>query len=348
MSLSLSINLSMASTIFTSNPSLLFRYTRLRRPQQCPLEQLKVTQRNVWLRRWSVEAASMVAPVVKTKAKAGSRLARVWREIQGVDDWEDFVEPMNTLLQDEIMRYAVFVMVCYMACDLEPTSKRFLNCKYGKKNMLREVGMDGCGYEVTKYIYMTPDSSITTQFGTCPGRWIGYVAVSSDDEVKRLRRRDIIVIFHGMVTNTEWTANLISSLIPARLDPHNPRPDVKVESSYMNLYTSDDSVCKFSHGSCREQLLSELSRIIKEYRDEELSITISGHSMGGSLAWLLAYDIAELGLNRDGLNHEVPITVCLFDSPSIGNSSFKERCEELGVNVLRIVNGNKLIIEHGF
>ncbi|XP_058092487.1 galactolipase DONGLE, chloroplastic-like [Magnolia sinica] len=332
----------MASSISTSNPSLLSHQLRLTQPQQCPFGQLRVTQKKVSSSRQSVLTASVVAPVVETKTrnKARSCLARVWREIQGSDNWEDLVQPLNPLLRDEIIRYGEFVTACYKAFDLEPSSKRYLNCKYGKKNMLREVGMDGCGYEVTKYIYATPDISIPTQSGTCCSRWIGYVAVSSDEEVKRLGRRDIVVTFRGTVTNPEWIANLMSSLTPARLDPHNPRPDVKVESGFLNLYTSDDSTCKFNHGSCREQLLSELSRIINEYKDEELSITVAGHSMGSSLALLLAYDIAELGLNRNGSNHEIPITVYSFGGPRVGNSSFKERCEELGVKVLRIVNVN--------
>nr|CAD1819973.1 unnamed protein product [Ananas comosus var. bracteatus] len=170
----------------------------------------------------------------------------------------------------------------------------------------------GSGYEVTKYIYATPDISIPTQTGTCCSRWIGYVTVASDDAVRRLGRRDILVAFRGTVTNTEWIANFMSSLTPARLDPHDPRPDVKVESGFLSLYTSDDSTCKFSGGSCREQLLSELARLIHKYKDEEISITLAGHSMGSSLALLLGYDLAELGLNRDGSNRDIPITVYSF------------------------------------
>ncbi|CAL9117997.1 unnamed protein product [Musa textilis] len=62
--------------------------------------------------------------------------------------------------------------------------------------------------------------------------------------------------------------------------------------------------------------------------------------MGSSLALLLGYDLAELGLNRDGSRREVPITVYSFGGPRVGNSGFKERCEELGVKVLRVVNVN--------
>ncbi|PKI38849.1 hypothetical protein CRG98_040749 [Punica granatum] len=142
----------------------------------------------------------------------------------------------------------------------------------------REVGLGGLGYKVTKYIYATPDVNILIQNGdSCTGQWIGYVAVSTDEAVRRLGRRDVVITFRGTVTNPEWIANL----------------------------------------------------------------------MGSSLALLLAYDISELGLNRSNPvnptildDHRVPITVFSFGGPRVGNSTFKERCEELGIKVLRIVNIN--------
>ncbi|URD87134.1 Lipase (class 3) [Musa troglodytarum] len=57
--------------------------------------------------------------------------------------------------------------------------------------------------------------------------------------------------------------------------------------------------------------------------------------MGSSLAVLFGYDLAELGLSQ-----ATPITVYSFGGPRIGNLGFKERCEELGVKVLRVVNVN--------
>ncbi|CAL8992373.1 unnamed protein product [Prunus brigantina] len=292
----------------------------------------------------TVEVATTTSTRANAKTTAStsatSNLANQWREIQGSNNWENLVEPLHPLLQQEIIRYGDFVTACYKAFDLDPNSKRYLNCKYGKKNMFREVGLESCGYEVTKYIYATPDINIPIQNGESCGRWMGYVAVSSDDAVKRLGRRDIVITFRGTVTNPEWVANLMSSLTPARLDPHNPRDDVKVESGFLSLYTSDESESKFGLGSCREQLLSEVSRLLNKYKGEELSITLAGHSMGSSLALLLGYDIAELGLNRENSRRKIPITVFSFGGPRVGNSGFKQRCEELGVKVLRIVNVN--------
>lgn len=90
------------------------------------------------------------------------------------------------------------------------------------------------------------------------------------------------------------------SLVLARLDPNDMRPDVKVEAGFLSLYTSGEKDNRFTSGSCREQLLSEVQRLSKKYEGEEITVTVVAHSMGSSLALLLAYDIAEHELNRDG------------------------------------------------
>ncbi|EOA37282.1 hypothetical protein CARUB_v10010888mg [Capsella rubella] len=286
-------------------------------------------------------SSSLVASPSRTPA-ATLPLSRVWREIQGSNNWENLIDPLNPILQQEITRYGNLLSASYKGFDLNPNSKRYLNCKYGKKNLLKESGIhDPDGYQVTKYIYATPDINLNPIKNEPErARWIGYVAVSSDDSVKRLGRRDIVVTFRGTVTNPEWVANLMSSLTPARLDPHNPRPEVKVESGFLSLYTSGESDSKFGLESCREQLLSEISRLMNKHKGEEMSITLAGHSMGSSLAHLLAYDIAELGINKPRGEKAVPVTVFSFAGPRVGNLGFKKRCEELGVKVLRITNVN--------
>uniref|UniRef100_K3ZP51 Phospholipase A1 EG1, chloroplastic/mitochondrial n=1 Tax=Setaria italica TaxID=4555 RepID=K3ZP51_SETIT len=295
----------------------------------------------------NVRHAAPAAPVVVSpaeraaKKKGGETLASMWREIQGGGDWAGLVEPLHPLLRAEIVRYGELVASTYKAFDLDAGSKRYLNCKYGKTRMLEAVGMAGAGYAVTRYIYAAPDVALPGAAGRpCPSRWIGYVAVASDETARRLGRRDIAVSFRGTVTGSEWVANMMSSLEPARFDPADPRPDVKVESGFLSVYTSDDATCRFTCGSCRNQLLSEVTRLINKYKHEELSITLAGHSMGSSLALLLGYDLAELGLNRDGSGATVPITVYSFAGPRVGNTGFKNRCDELGVKVLRVVNVN--------
>ncbi|MED6125135.1 hypothetical protein PIB30_065865 [Stylosanthes scabra] len=266
-------------------------------------------------------------------------LFHFWRQVQGCNHWENLLHPLHPLLRQEIIRYGEFVRASYKAFDLDPTSNRYLNCKYAKNTMFNHVGMPRCGYQVTKYIYATPPpppiNIIQTNSSSSSARWIGYVAVSSDESLKRIGRRDIVITFRGTVTNLEWISNLMSALTPANLDPQDPRPDVQVESGFLSLYTSDEQEdTKFGLQSCREQLLSEVSRLLRKHKGESVSISLAGHSLGSALALLLAYDIAELGLNSP----TVPITVFSFGGPRVGNLQFKKRCDELGVKVLRIAN----------
>ncbi|CAL1362221.1 unnamed protein product [Linum trigynum] len=280
----------------------------------------------------------------------------MWREIQGCNDWQGLVAGpatwLHPLLRGEIIRYGELLSACYKAFDVDPSSARHLHCKFARDDMLRNLGLHHSGYRVTKYIYASPHEGATA---APRGRWIGYVAVSqsssSDDaETKtRLGREDIVVAFRGTVTSPEWAANFMSSLTPAGFHPLDPRPGVQVEAGFLSLYTSKESGCRFGLRSCREQLLSEVSRLLKKNQNKrevdgtrsDVSITLVGHSMGSSLALLLAYDICELGLNNTaGCTTAAPVTVFSFGGPRVGNSGFKRRCEEVGVKVLRVVNVN--------
>ncbi|CAN6362851.1 unnamed protein product [Urochloa humidicola] len=275
-------------------------------------------------------------------------LASMWREVHGARDWRGLVSPLHPVLRGELVRYGELVAACYRAFDLDPRSKRYLNCKHGKAHMLRAVGLDDGAYDVTKYIYAAPDVGLP-RLPIMPcnkSQWIGYVAVASDGEAARLGRRDILVSFRGTVTGSEWLANFMSALVPARFDPADPRPGVRVESGFLSLYTSDDGGAgRFTAGSCRNQLLSEVTRLVNKYRNEEMSITLAGHSMGSSVAVLLGYDLAELGLNSypassSNGGREIPVTVFSFAGPRVGNLEFRDRCDELGVKVLRVANVN--------
>ncbi|THU48665.1 hypothetical protein C4D60_Mb06t01380 [Musa balbisiana] len=109
----------------------------------------------------------LAAPVLHSRPvrtpEAISGLASVWRKIHGADDWSGLVDPLSPLLREAIVRYGELVAACYKAFDVDPTSPRHLNCKYGKRRMLREVGLGSSGYEITKYLYATPGVEVPMQ-----------------------------------------------------------------------------------------------------------------------------------------------------------------------------------------
>ncbi|KAL3675238.1 hypothetical protein R1sor_025186 [Riccia sorocarpa] len=128
--------------------------------------------------------------------------------------------------------------------------------------------------------------------------WIGFIAVAVDpNEIKRLGRRDIIVAWRDF----------------------------------------DGSKSVFGiKGLAAKNATQEVKRLVGKYAGEEMSITCIGHSLGGALATLCAYQIAEDEIHKTPSGSTIPITAFTFASPRVGNIAFEERLKSLGVKVLRI------------
>lgn len=274
-------------------------------------------------------------------------LSESWKEIQGLNNWDGLIDPtMNPHLRREIIRYGELAQACYDSFDFDPHSKYCGTCKYHPSQLFEKLNMSQTGYMISRYLYATSNvnlpnffqkSRLSTSVWSPHANWMGYVAVSTDrDQIKRLGRRDIVIAWRGTVTYVEWIYDLKDILRPALFSDD---PTIKVESGFYDLYTKKEDSCTYCSFSAREQVLSEVKRLLHYYKNEEISITITGHSLGAALAILSAYDIAELKLNvvEDGRN-KIPVTVFSFAGPRVGNLKFKERCEELGVKVLRVVN----------
>ncbi|GLJ47071.1 hypothetical protein SUGI_0993790 [Cryptomeria japonica] len=291
---------------------------------------------------------------MNTKRTSARKLSDVWREVQGSNNWEGLLEPMDHLLRSELIKYGELAQACYDAFDFDHYSKYCGSCKYNRRTMLQDLGLSHTGYEITKYLFATSNINLPNFFKKSRAgeklwsnhaNWMGFVAVAEDEqEIKRLGRRDIVIAWRGTVTRLEWLADLMDFLKPAGFHSDHPDPRVKVESGFLNLYTACEKNCRFAKSSAQEQIHAEVRRLIEMYRGEKLSITITGHSLGSALAMLSAYDIAEMGINQDkekeNENEKIPITVFSYAGPRVGNSAFKERLDQLGVKILRVVNAH--------
>ncbi|OMO81734.1 Lipase, class 3 [Corchorus capsularis] len=274
-------------------------------------------------------------------------LSQIWKEIQGFNNWDGLLDPINPHLRREIIRYGEFAQACYDSFDFDPHSKYCGSCKYQGAHFFEKLGMADRGYQISRYLYATSDINLPNFFQksklssvwSTHANWMGYVAVCTDEEeIKRLGRRDIVIAWRGTVTYLEWIYDLKDILHPAKF---NKDPSIKLELGFYDLYTKKENNCKYCSFSAREQVLAEIKRLMEYYDGEELSITITGHSLGAALAIITAYDIAELELNlvdEGEMSNKIPITVYSFAGPRVGNLKFKERCGELGVKVLRVVN----------
>nr|XP_043627251.1 phospholipase A(1) DAD1, chloroplastic-like [Erigeron canadensis] len=276
------------------------------------------------------------------KSVPPSRLSKKWMEYHGTKNWEGLLDPLDDDLRGEIIRYGSFVEAAYHSFNFDPSSPTYAACRYTKSTMLERSGVDGCGYRVTKHLHATSSIVLPRWIEKMPrwmhvkSSWIGYVAVCEDErEISRLGRRDIVIALRGTVTCLEWLENLRATLTHFDGDSFNDEKDDQpmVEAGVLSLYTSGTVTCP----SLQQLIRQEVLRLLRMYSDEPLSLTITGHSLGASLAILAAYDI------KSAIKYSPHLSVISFGGPRVGNRSFRQHLEQQGTKILRIVNSDDLI-----
>ncbi|KAI3711218.1 hypothetical protein L2E82_41140 [Cichorium intybus] len=269
-----------------------------------------------------------------------SKLGQKWREYQGIRNWEGLLDPLDDGLRHEILRYGDFVEAAYRCFEFDTSSPDYATCKYSQNSMLDRCGLGGSGYKVTKNLHATCGVQLPGWIERVPSRtsvnssWIGYVAVCNDEEeIARLGRRDLVIAYRGTATCLEWVENLRATLTSVPNDVAGGRKRAMVQKGFLSLYTTATTTCP----SLRDLVREEISRIIKTYGNEPLSITITGHSLGAALATLTAYDITST------FKQSPMVTVVSFGGPRVGNRNFRSQLENSGTRILRIVNSTDVI-----
>lgn len=318
-----------------------------------PAERLKLNE-NVLTKMPCADATTSSASVkFNTKLSCNSltydsaaKLGSNWMEIQGSNNWEGLLDPLDQNLRSELLRYGQFVEAAYRCFDFDPSSPTYATCKYPRNSLLTRSGIEETGYRITKHLRATCGVHLPRWIDRAPSwmstqsSWIGYVAVCQDKkEIARLGRRDVVISYRGTATCCEWLENLRATLT-ACMPPddvatsvHLPPCTPMVQRGFFSLYTSSTD----TFPSLQDMVREEISRVLDLYGDEPLSITITGHSLGAALATLTAYDI------NSTFNNAPIVTVISFGGPRVGNRSFRRQLEKSGTKILRIVNSDDLI-----
>ncbi|KAL5774312.1 hypothetical protein ACOSP7_011869 [Xanthoceras sorbifolium] len=173
---------------------------------------------------------------------------------------------------------------------------------------------------------------------------MGYVAVATDEGKAVLGRRDILICWRGTMTDLEWFKDALAFFYSASdIFGDNPHHDAKVHMGFHSIYTAKSNFSDYNKTSAKEQILSEVRKLVDKYQDEEISITVTGHSLGAALATMTGVDIASNGYNKPS-NKEgkaCPVTVMAFGSPRVGNEDFKKAVSQIkDLHILRIRNAS--------
>ncbi|KAI4296889.1 hypothetical protein L6164_036809 [Bauhinia variegata] len=280
-----------------------------------------------------------------------------WRDLSGQHSWKDMLEPLNIDLRRYIIHYGEMAQATYDAFVSEKSSELAGRSRYAERDFFFNVGLESgnpFNYSVTKFLYATseidfPEAFISNSLSREGERketnWIGYVAVATDAGKALLGRRDIVIAWRGTVQLSEWYEDIQAN------DVYAPKifgdnADAKVHEGFYSVYTSENPHSTCDKTSARDQVMNEIRRLVDEYRDEEISITVTGHSLGAALATLNAVDIAANWFNMpEGEPHKAcPVTAIVFASPRVGNFDFQDAFSGYnGLRLLRIRNALDIV-----
>ncbi|GLT80067.1 hypothetical protein SLA2020_515290 [Shorea laevis] len=270
-------------------------------------------------------------------------IAGRWRELSGEKDWKGLLHPLDVDLRKYIVHYGERTQAVLDAFNSETTSKWIGFSRYPMDGFFSRVGLEKGNpykYQVTRFFYARSEINVLDWFSVGQSNWIGYVAVATDEGKAVLGRRDILIAWRGTKRNIEVIKDIQVDLVSAA-DIFGKNDDPQVHHGWHSIYTSKDLQSVFNKTSAREQVLSEVRRLVELYKEEEISITITGHSLGAAIATLNAVDIVANGYNKpiSKPKKACMVTVIAFASPRVGDSGFKKVFSRLkNLHVLRINN----------
>ncbi|EXC00251.1 Phospholipase A1-IIdelta [Morus notabilis] len=259
-----------------------------------------------------------------------------WEELLGANNWDGLLDPLDLALRKLILRCGDFCQVTYDAFNSDQNSKYCGASRYGKSSIFRAVFFpNASSYDVVSFLYATARISVpealllhsrSRDSWDRESNWMGYIAVTTDSVSRSLSRREIHVAWRGTIRDYEWINVLGADQDSAKplLNKDSTDHDAKVMRGWLTIYTSNNLNSPFVKTSARVQLLTRIKQLVEKYKQEKLSVVISGHSLGAALAVLSAFDLVENGV----VSESFPVTAFVFGCPQVGNEEFKEIAEK--------------------
>ncbi|XP_050222100.1 phospholipase A1-IIgamma-like [Mercurialis annua] len=257
-------------------------------------------------------------------------IAAHWKILSGENNWEGLLKPIDDNLRRYLIHYGELTRALSDSFNDVKASNAYGLCRYPPKELFGRVGLqfgNPFKYQVSDYIYARTEIKIDDYIHPGMCTYIGFVAVSSDEGKRVLGRRDIVVCWRGTTSLTELLEDFeVSQVSAADIFPNSK---AKVHHGFHSIYTTNDQKSKYTKASAREQALAAVRRLVDKYYEadpnEVMSITVVGHSLGGSLATLNAMDIAANKYNKPTkANTELPVTAFVFAALRVGNEAFLE------------------------
>ncbi|KAI3684623.1 hypothetical protein L6452_33847 [Arctium lappa] len=290
--------------------------------------------------------------------------SKTYEELHGSNNWDGLLDPMNPDLRTLILSYGDLASAAGRALNNNEGSKYAGYSQYGKSIFFNGVMLPSAEskYTVTSFLYTTAHVDFPLPFlihnlsrenSEFESNWMGYVAVSNDEYSKSIGRREICVVWRGTVRNFEWINDIVYAT-PAPADPLLPPANngksitgligsainqPKIMEGWLIIYNTENPNSKLVKTSARTQLLAQIKELLVKYKDEKISITCTGHSLGASLATISAFDLAANVATPD-----IKVSAFVFASPQVGNQAFKAKMEELpNLNVMSVKNINDIV-----